>query len=206
MCGIFAIFGIKGNYIEKRKIMVKHLKRLLHRGPEYTGIANFETSPNNHTFLCHERLAIVAPQFGEQPQWSTQKTFCTVVNGEIYNHIELYKEMKGYENIDKRADCEVVCNMFEYYGDVKRICNMLSGKWSCIVYDVVKNRFWVMRDHIGIIPCYLGRGKNGEVYVSNELKAIHDVSRNLEILLPGINNFINFIILSLFNNQIINII
>jgi asparagine synthase (glutamine-hydrolysing) len=187
MCGIFAIFNSKGNYLESRAKAVRLLKRLRHRGPEYTGIEHFEVGKDTHTFLCHERLAIVDPENGHQPQFSREKNFCCVTNGEIYNHKDILAGMKGYENLETNADCLIVPNMFEYYlADPKLIANMLSGMFAVICYDVKNNRFWVLRDHVGIVPTYLGRGKGGEFYVSNELKSFHDVTSTVEILLPGI--------------------
>ncbi len=185
MCGIFAIFNLKGSYLERRAMAVRLLKRLRHRGPEYTGIDHFEPKPGIHTFLCHERLAIVDPEHGDQPQWSRGKTMCTVTNGEVYNHKDLIKEMKGYEDLETEADCLVIPNMFEYYQDPKKIANSLSGIFATITYDIKNDRFWVIRDHMGIIPTYLGRGKEGEFYVSNELKSFHDTTNTVEILLPG---------------------
>jgi asparagine synthase (glutamine-hydrolysing) len=187
MCGIFAIFGLKGNYIEKRAHAVRLLKRLRHRGPEYTGIAYYKTEENVHNFLCHERLAIVDPQHGDQPQYSRDNKYCCVANGEIYNFKELFANMDGYAEKykDAKTDCLVIPNMFEYYEDPGKVANMLSGKFAVICYDTEKNRFYVLRDHVGICPVYLGVGKNGEFYVSNELKSFHDVCKSVEILLPG---------------------
>ena len=187
MCGIFAIFNIKGTSSETRALAIRLLKRLRHRGPEYTGIVSYESARDCHTYLCHERLAIVDPMHGDQPQFSRDGNYSTIVNGEIYNHRVLYSQMKGFENVDSNADCQVVSDLFSYYKcDAKRIANMLDGKFVVIAYDIKKKRFWVLRDHIGIVPCYLGRGINGEFYVSNELKSFHDVTNTLEVLLPGI--------------------
>ncbi len=54
--------------------------------------------------------------------------------------------------------------------DIITLANTLSGKFGFTIYDVKKNRFYVVRDHIGIIPVYIGRGINGEFYVCSELK------------------------------------
>jgi asparagine synthase (glutamine-hydrolysing) len=65
----------------------------------------------------------------------------------------------------------------------------MSGKFGVIIYDKEQNRFFVGRDHIGIIPVYMGRGQNGEFFVSSELKAFHDFATvSIEILKPGKNN------------------
>lgn len=50
----------------------------------------------------------------------------------------------------------------------------MKGIFASILYDETQNRVLIWRDHIGIIPCYLGRGSKGELYVASELKAFHD--------------------------------
>lgn len=91
MCGIFAVFNIKGDYTRVRKQIVNMLKRLQHRGPDATGIVHFESGENVHNFLCHQRLSIVDPFKGDQPFFGQSKKVCVVANGEIYNHMEVSK-------------------------------------------------------------------------------------------------------------------
>lgn len=64
-------------------------------------------------------------------------------------------------------------------------CNTLSGKFGAVIYDEREDRYFVIRDHIGIIPVYIGRGENGEFFAASELKAFHDFATSIEILLPG---------------------
>ena len=90
MCGIFAVFNIKGNYSRVRSIVVKMLKRIIHRGPDSTGVSHYSEADNNvHHFVCHQRLSIVDPFQGDQPFFSNEGKICGVANGEIYNHIEV---------------------------------------------------------------------------------------------------------------------
>jgi len=62
---------------------------------------------------------------------------------------------------------------------------MLHGKFGSLLYDRDQERIYVTRDHLGIIPVYIGRGSKGEFYVASELKAFHDYATTIEILLPG---------------------
>lgn len=89
MCGIFAVFNIRGNYSRVRGIIVKMLKRIIHRGPDSTGVSHFQEGENTHHFICHQRLSIVDPFQGDQPFFSAEGQICGVANGEIYNHIEV---------------------------------------------------------------------------------------------------------------------
>jgi asparagine synthase (glutamine-hydrolysing) len=90
MCGIFAIFNIRGDEKNARQFTNKLLKRLLHRGPDATGMSHFKINDKLHHFLCHQRLSIVDPYNGDQPLYGEDKNICCVANGEIYNHFEVF--------------------------------------------------------------------------------------------------------------------
>jgi len=82
------------------------------------------------------------------------------------------------------SDCEIIPHYYEEFG-IEDLCNSLLGKFGLIIYDHVQKRYFVGRDHLGIIPVYIGRGQHGEFYVSSELKAFHDYATSIEILKPG---------------------
>lgn len=92
MCGIFAAFNVRGNYTRVRAIIVKLLKRIIHRGPDSTGITSYSNDQKLHQFICHQRLAIVDQSTsGEQPFFSDDGNICGIGNGEIYNHLLVIK-------------------------------------------------------------------------------------------------------------------
>ena len=62
MCGIFTVLDIKGDPVELRKQAIAHVKRLRHRGPDWSGVYS-----DNRAVICHERLAIVDVTHGAQP-------------------------------------------------------------------------------------------------------------------------------------------
>jgi asparagine synthase (glutamine-hydrolysing) len=101
MCGIFAAFNIKGEYSRVRAIIVKMLKRIIHRGPDSTGITSYsENDKTEHHFICHQRLAIVDQSSqGEQPFFSDDGNICGVGNGEIYNHLKVIYNLLIYKFI-----------------------------------------------------------------------------------------------------------
>lgn len=184
MCGIFAVFGIKGDYTRCRKLVNQLMKRLLHRGPDSTGLTHYKVGENTYHFLGHQRLAIVDPFNGDQPFWGQNKTCCCVANGEIYNHFELRNILKQEHTFIGHSDCEIIPHLFDEM-DIAKLSNILHGKFGIVIYDVKKDKFYVTRDHLGIIPVYIGRGLEGEFYVGSELKAFHDHAKTVEILLPG---------------------
>ena len=89
MCGIFAVFNMRGDSKKTRKTVNKLIKRLLHRGPDATGLSHFQINERKHHYLGHQRLSIVDPYNGDQPLYGQNKNICCVANGEIYNHIEV---------------------------------------------------------------------------------------------------------------------
>jgi asparagine synthase (glutamine-hydrolysing) len=92
--------------------------------------------------------------------------------------------LKGEHNYIGHSDCEVIPHFYEE-SDIETVSNVLHGKFGVIIYDQAQERFFVTRDHLGIIPVYIGRGSHGEFFVASELKAFHDFATSIEILLPG---------------------
>ena len=140
MCGIFAVFGIKGDYTQCRKKVNKLMKRLLHRGPDSTGLTHYKVGENVYHFLGHQRLAIVDPFKGDQPFWGQNKTCCSVSNGEIYNHFELRTILKQQHTFIGHSDCEIIPHLYDEM-DIASLSNILHGKFGIVIYDVTKNKF-----------------------------------------------------------------
>lgn len=97
---------------------------------------------------------------------------------------KLRKTLKKEHTFVGHGDCQIIPHLYEEF-DISTIANSLSGKFGFTLYDVKKNKFYVVRDHIGIIPVYMGRGINGEFYVCSEMKGFHDYAKTIDILLPG---------------------
>lgn len=93
--------------------------------------------------------------------------------------------MKKEHKFIGKSDCEIVPHLFDEIDDFAVISNILHGIFGSLIYDEENQRILVTRDHLGIIPLYIGRGKHGEFFVASELKAFHDYATSIEILLPG---------------------
>ncbi len=89
MCGIVGIFDLKKNAEELRTQALQMSRKQRHRGPDWSGIFM-----SDNAILVHERLSIVDPTSGKQPLYSTDGKLALAVNGEIYNHKELRKNLK----------------------------------------------------------------------------------------------------------------
>ena len=176
MCGIVCAFDLQTDANILRSNILKMSKTLRHRGPDWSGIFS-----NENAILAHERLAIVDPTSGGQPLISNDGNLVLAVNGEIYNHLELRKNL-DYE-FKTESDCEVILPLYQKYG--ADFLDMLEGMFGFALYDIEKNRFLVARDYVGIIPLYMGWDDQMQFYVASELKALEGTCSRIEIFHPG---------------------
>jgi len=178
MCGIVGVFDIKKNSRDLRTQVLEMSKKIRHRGPDWSGIYSGEKA-----ILAHERLAIVDPQSGGQPLYSKDKKLVLAVNGEIYNHQDLRKQLNGSYEFQTKSDCEVILALYRKKGP--SLLEDLNGIFGFALYDVENDSYLIARDHIGIIPLYIGWDIFGNFYVASELKALEGVCTKIEPFLPG---------------------
>jgi asparagine synthase (glutamine-hydrolysing) len=178
MCGIVCAFNLKGNNDEIRSNVLKMSQKVRHRGPDWSGIYS-----SNNAILAHERLAIVDPTSGKQPILSEDGLKVIAVNGEIYNHKELKKTSTSSYNFRTESDCEVILALYEEKG--VEFLNELNGIFAFALYDSSKDRYFIARDHMGIIPLYMGWDDDDIFYVSSELKSLEGVCSKIELFPPG---------------------
>ena len=177
MCGIVCAFELKQSAKHLRPQLLEMSKKLRHRGPDWSGIYS-----DQNAILAHERLAIVDPTSGKQPIFNTNKTKVLAANGEIYNHRELRAETPDYQ-FTTQSDCEVLLALYEKEGAA--FINKLNGIFGFALYDTETGNYLVARDHMGIIPLYIGWDDDGTFYVSSELKAIESICQNIKVFPPG---------------------
>ena len=178
MCGIFGILDIKTDVSELRTQALDYTKLLRHRGPDWSGIWN-----NDNTILCHERLAIVDVDTGAQPLISQDNNKILAVNGEIYNHKQLAKDLAPPYDFKTRSDCEVILPLYEQKG--VEFIDELEGMFAFILYDESQDAYLIARDHIGIIPLYTGYDEHGNFYVASEMKALAPICKTISEFPPG---------------------
>lgn len=178
MCGILGVFDIKSNPAELRTQALDMSKKLRHRGPDWSGIY-----ASDKAILAHERLAIVDPQSGGQPLYSKDKKLVLAVNGEIYNHKELKKNLKQPYEFLTESDCEIILALYRQKG--VNFIEDLNGIFAFALYDIENDVYLIARDHIGIIPLYQGWDQYGNYYVSSELKGLNGVCNKITEFKPG---------------------
>ena len=178
MCGIVGIFKIKQQTQELRQKALKMSQKLRHRGPDWNGIY-----VGGSTILAHERLSIVDPQSGGQPLYSPDRKQILAVNGEIYNHRDVRAKYAGKYDFQTGSDCEVILALYRDKGI--HFLEDLNGIFAFALYDEEQDAFLIARDHIGVIPLYIGYNADGKVFVSSELKALEGECERYEPFLPG---------------------
>lgn len=177
MCGIVCAFDIKQKSEELRPQVLEMAKAIRHRGPDWSGIYS-----DDKVIMAHERLAIVDPASGKQPLFSDDKKLILAANGEIYNHKVLRAQFPDY-NFQTESDCEVILALYKEKG--YDFVDEMNGIFGFTIYDVEKGEYFIARDHMGIIPLYMGWDKNGTFYVASELKALEGVCTKIELFPPG---------------------
>jgi asparagine synthase (glutamine-hydrolysing) len=177
MCGIVCAFDLKQKAEDLRPQILEMAKTIRHRGPDWSGIYSDEKA-----IMAHERLAIVDPASGKQPLLSEDKKLILAANGEIYNHRQLRKQFPDYK-FQTESDCEVILALYKEKGF--DFIDEMNGIFGFAIYDVEKDEYFIARDHMGIIPLYIGWDKQGTFYVASELKALEGVCTKIELFPPG---------------------
>ena len=178
MCGIVCAFDLKKPSAVLRPQLLEMSKKLRHRGPDWSGIY-----ADANALLAHERLAIVDPVSGKQPLLSEDKTLVLAANGEIYNHRELREQLQQDYAFQTQSDCEIILALYREKGTA--FIDDLNGIFAFALYDTTTNSYLIARDHMGIIPLYMGWDAQGSFYIASELKALEGVCTKIELFPPG---------------------
>ena len=178
MCGIVCAFDLKQKSEILRPLVLQMSKKIRHRGPDWSGVYS-----DNKTIMAHERLAIVDPASGKQPLFSLDRKLILAANGEIYNHREIRSCYKDSYKFQTQSDCEVILALYKQKG--VDFLDDLNGIFGFAIYDVENDEYFIARDHMGVIPLYMGWDQNGTFYVASELKALEGYCTKIELFPPG---------------------
>ena len=179
MCGI-AGFTRVGNGASRsvgRPVAHRINEAISHRGPDQQGI--FEGSLAT---LCAVRLKIIDLGGGDQPIVSDDGGTAIAFNGEIYNHLELRRELEGLgHRFRSHCDTETVLRAFQQWDTA--CFRRMRGMFAVALWVERERRLVLVRDRMGIKPLYYHR-RGDDVYFGSELKAIlehEDVPRQLDL-------------------------
>ena len=165
MCGIAGFLGTKP-LSESTQSSV--LSSILHRGPDGSGIFNSQLK-SNYLALFHTRLSIVDLD-SRSAQPFAKHQFVLVYNGEIYNFIEIRKELEREGCLfSTGSDTEVVIEAFRVWG--KDCVSRFEGMWAFALFDQKQQQVWLSRDRFGEKPLYY-LYQSGNLYFASEIKAL----------------------------------
>jgi asparagine synthase (glutamine-hydrolysing) len=182
MCGILAILDIdpsRCNAAELRRQAIAQGRKLRHRGPDWSGVYHDE-----HAILVHERLSIVDVEHGAQPLVDTLTGAVLAVNGEIYNHKELEKELRERHDFQTASDCEVLLYLYDEM-EPRAWLNKINGIFAFVIYDPRKGSYFIARDPIGVNPLYVGWDRFENLHVASEMKALAGHCERIREVPPG---------------------
>ena len=165
MCGVAGFLHFDQGRQAESEIIKRMADVIAHRGPDGEG---FHVKQN--IALGHRRLAIIDLTSGQQPMYSDDQKIVLVFNGEIYNYIELRRELVqlGYE-FNTTSDSEVIINAYRRWGiDCQ---NHFNGMWAFALWDETLQRLFISRDRIGEKPLYYSRFDDTFIFGS-EIKSV----------------------------------
>lgn len=167
MCGISGIFELLGGPVDDKAL--QHLTALIaHRGPDGVG---FWTSADRSVALGHRRLAIIDPgEGGRQPMRSSDGRYVIVYNGEIYNFLELKRELEDQgARFQTESDTEVILAAWAKWREA--MLGKFNGMWALAIYDTLQKELFLARDRFGIKPLLYALTPERLVFAS-EMRAI----------------------------------
>jgi asparagine synthase (glutamine-hydrolysing) len=125
--------------------------------------------------LAHQRLAIIDVSGGQQPFQSEDGRAALVCNGEIYDHLQHRACLAdaGYKCVSG-SDCEVLLHLYLAHGPAFLTKVAVHGMFGFAIYDAQDGTFMAARDHVGIVSLYWGKGRNGTLWISSEVKCMVD--------------------------------
>jgi asparagine synthase (glutamine-hydrolysing) len=164
MCGISGFINYKS--IQDRDLLKRSLDCIIHRGPDEDGMFFTEG-----VSIGMRRLSIIDIESGKQPISNEDQTVTVVFNGEIYNHLELRKELESEGHIFKtHSDTETLVHGYEEWGT--ELPKKLRGMFAFSIHDKRKNKLFIARDHFGIKPLYYHLDNGKVTSFASEIKSI----------------------------------
>ncbi len=184
MCGIAGYIGSKNIGINKVK---NTLNSMINRGPDNQSWTKIEKD-NLNVFLLHSRLSIIDLDKRSNQPFKYEK-YIIVFNGEIYNFIEIRKNLLnlGYQFLTN-SDTEVLLMAYIEYGE--NCVDHFNGMWSFAIWDGFKEKLFLSRDRFGEKPLYYFQDSGG-VYFGSEVKFIQNLlSKKLSINYNYLNRYL----------------
>lgn len=164
MCGIAGIFGSDWQ-LPQLEAMAESQH---HRGPDGRGVY---VDPQRRAGMGHNRLSIIdLSAAGRQPMSTPDGRFHLILNGEIYNYLELRAELSDYP-YQSRTDSEVILAAYQRWGQA--CLDRFLGMFAFLLWDEQEKILFAARDRFGVKPLNFCMNDEGTLLVASEIKALH---------------------------------
>jgi asparagine synthase (glutamine-hydrolysing) len=169
MCGITGICDLASGQRTSADEMLRMMAQVRHRGPDETGLYL-----EDRVGLGHLRLSIIDLHSGCQPIHNEDQTLWIVYNGEVFNYVELRRELEEQgHRFYTTSDTEVLLHLYEQEGpDCLR---RLNGQFAFAIWDRVRQRLFLARDRVGIRPLHYTI-QGGRLLFASEIKSLFAVA------------------------------
>lgn len=166
MCGIAGAFH-PDQLSEVACAAVRRMQAALaKRGPDGEGWFQ-----SRRVALAHRRLSIIDLAGGAQPLAGERESTVAIVNGEIYNYVELREALQAEgARLRTRSDSEVLPFLYDRHGD--GFVHHLRGGYAAAIWDEARQRLTLLRDRLGEKPLQYAVGADGTVYFASEIAAL----------------------------------
>ena len=165
MCGITGLISRHPIKADQREQIRRSTEILRHRGPDGAG-----EHVADHVILSMRRLSIIDLQTGGQPLYNEDRSLALVCNGEIYNYLELRKQLIAKDHTFRTgSDCETILHLYEEF-DLEFV-HHLRGMFAIALWDETRKRMILARDRMGEKPLYIHE-RDGELFFASEIKAL----------------------------------
>lgn len=163
MCGIVGELAL--GEVPEVTLTTRMLSRLPHRGPDGSGIYR-----DAHVALGHARLAIIDVAGGTQPMSNDDGSVWLTFNGEIFNYLELRRELTALgHRFRTESDTEVIVRAWEQWQE--GCFERFNGQWALAIWERERRRLVLCRDRLGVRPLYYTR-HGGRLLFASEVKAL----------------------------------
>lgn len=193
MCGIVGAFAFNDNNFNISEAYINDMRdAMIHRGPDSKGTW---VSKDRRIGLGHRRLSIVDLSVkASQPMSNENETLWVSFNGEIYNHLEIRKELEQvgrHKWKTDHSDTEVILHAFEEWGI--DCIHKFRGMFAIALWDVREKQLWLIRDRIGIKPLYYSFHHRRIVFASEIKALLRDKDQKREVHDKAFYHYLSFL-------------
>lgn len=187
MCGIAGYLGARSI---SDTVVTQTLALMKRRGPDAQEYQHIQIGDRKKCTLLHSRLSIIdLGSSAGQPFHYKDKTL--IYNGEIYNYLEVKKQLVALGHIFKtRSDTEVLIHALDEWG--ADALNIIEGMWAFALYDQKERKLMLSRDPFGEKPLYLYTPRTGELYFASEVKYLAQLAQTR--FTPNHNHISRFLV------------